>query len=482
MITPKKAVQAIGFRERMFGRALSLPDGMQPASDSEADLAGDAFFGLYSNPALLDEPPADRAINHSLMEYARTMSAWSDARSFCDGNAAATLATTSVLWEKLRTDEAIQQALKQQEEASQARDDAESKQAAADALKDIDPTQAQQMAEQAQKAQQHADALAQALSQRAGEITGNRLNQAVIASALKAGQEAGKEVATVMGGWGMDAGAQDRMSGDGITSFMRRIKSDKLAKIARLAGRFRGIGFDARNQRVVEGFLPDDVITTQDPALMFPSELAKISPGAPDAIRKMAATQWAEGGLLGWELKGDAEEAGPFVGAVDVSGSMMGMREINAKAITLGIAQIAKSENRRYELFSFSSNDNTIHASSDDDWLAHMNWAEQTIRGGTSFDIALTKAMALLDQIEQDGGKAGAADILFVSDGEAIVSPETAEKWTAYKERTGSRLFYVAVGRGYGSIEQLADRVFSVDELAAESADNLTRQIATGIQ
>lgn len=481
MITPKKTVHKLTLRDRIFGNALELPEGVEPENDSQRDLAGDAFFGLYTNPAMTDDPQPERAVNRALMDYARTLDAWQDARTFCDRNAVTALTTSQILWEKLRSDEAIQDALKQQEIADQAQRDADAMQAAADALQDIDQEQAAAMQERADEANQKADELTGQLQQRAQDLVDNRLNKSIIANAVKAGKDAGREVALSMAGWGMDAGQISKVGNGNVREFMKRTQGRKLSEIARLAGRFRGIGFDARHQRVVEGIMPDDIMATQDPLIMFPDELAKISPHAPEALRKLALAEFARGGLPGWELKGDAMESGPFVGAVDVSGSMGGMREIYGKAVTLGIAQIAKSETRHYELFSFSSSEKTINVNSQDDWSAHMDWAENTIRGGTNFDIALKKAMGLLDKIA-DGKQAGAADVVFVSDGEARVSASVRDAWIAYKERTGSRLFYVSVGhRGYRDIEDLADRVFSIAELEAESADNLTRQLATSI-
>ena len=477
-LAPQKTVQALTMRDRLFGTALTLPQGMEPNGDGEHDLAGDTFFGLHSGPDLLSDPPAGRELNHALLAYAKSLDAWKEARQFSDGNAPAALTTTQLLWEKLRTDDAIQQALQQQQEVEQAEQDAQSEQAIADALND------EQRAEMAQKAREHANQLANALKERAKELLDNRMNQGIIAGAVKAGKEAGKEMAMAMSGWGMEAGQRAKMDSGAIQTFANKMKSHKLKQIALLAGRLRGIGFSARNQQVVVGFTPNDVIRTQDPLKMLPGEVAKLSAGAPDPIRKLASVEWADGGLMGWDLTDDAQEAGAFVGAVDVSGSMRGVPEILAKAATLAIAQIAKADNRRYELFSFSSKQETIDASSNDDWQAHMEWAANTISGGTSFDIALTKAMSKIEQIEQETGqKSGKADLFFASDGEGGVSDAVAQRWAAFKDRTGSKLYYLQIGYGsYGQIEQIADKVFLVDELTPGGVESITRAMSVAIQ
>ena len=68
-----------------------------------------------------------------------------------------------------------------------------------------------------------------------------------------------------------------------------------------------------------------------------------------------------------------------------------------------------------------------------------------------------------------------AADCVFISDGEARPS-ETARRWRSFREETGARLMYVAVARGYGAIEELADQVFGVGDLIGDEADAVARE------
>ena len=473
-LNPAVSTVALTPGDRALGKFLTV-DVTGAPGEAEADLAGDIFHNLYSGRALQEEAPQERVVNHSLLGWASENNGWERAASNSRNNLTVATVTTKMLWDNLTTDEAVKKAMDRQQKAEEAQRQAEAARAAARAAAQAQFENAAELAKHADQAEQAAAKAQAKAAAEAGKLA-DPLNQAYIAKAVKEAADKSGEVAVAMGGWGHGAGQQLRTDPKAALQYMQRL-TPKAQEIAKRAGRFRDIGSQARLSTVAQGFTPNDMVLSKDLLKILPDQVALLGATSPDLLRKTTMIELANHGLLSFELSGEGEKAGPFVAAVDVSGSMHGEREITAKAIALGIAQVAQQENRIYNLFSFSSNhDNTIEVSSVDGWEAHLTWAEGTINGGTSFDLALLRSMDLLRSMG-DAGKA--ADVLFISDGEAMVSPQVAQQWKAFKAATGSRLLYVAVARtGYDSIERLADTVFSVTDLDVATGDKLSRSIA----
>jgi uncharacterized protein with von Willebrand factor type A (vWA) domain len=486
-LTPRKPVHQLTTRQRIMGRAIDLPAHVRPENEAQEDLAGDAVLSLMDAPPLREQVPAERSLNQTLIKYAKGLDAYKNARGSCAGNLPASLMAGGLLFNRLQADETINEAMQQQADLDEKQNEANAAEAAANALEqqpELTPEQQQQlqqMREQAQQAQTEASQMAQQLQDRVEQLIGNPTNQAAITRAMREAADTGKETAKVMAGWGIGSGTPARIDAQQAMNYLQRMNSEKLKKIALAAGRFRGIASDARSQRVVRGSHPTGVIRTQDPLQIFPTYLARISPLAPDAIRKLALAEFAEGGLPGTDRKSNANDSGDFVGATDVSGSMQyGMREVLAKGVMLGLAQAKKAEHRKYKLFSFSSDPNNIvSVDYQQGWPEHLDWAEKTIAGGTDFDLALTMTMRYIEEI---GAKK--TDVVFGSDGDGMVSEAKAAEWRAFSQRTGARLIYVPVANSRCvGVTELADMIFPVADLLAEgAADELTRKLAQAIR
>jgi len=444
----------------------------EPASLTEADLAGDGFFELFlQTPCAVTPPPQERAINRALLDWVTGTRSWEESKAPVVGNLPASIASASLLWELLTSEEALKAALEKQEEAAKAAEEARVQEVLAQAFSAAGmEAEARAAAEAASQAQARVQAALAQAEEALAAARQDAMVQAAVASAARQAGKAGQEVVQAMAGWGLGPGSAVRVDPQAALEFLRR-NSAKLRRIAELAGRMRGIALQTSRENVPTGPVPVDTGLVEDLTAIFPDELALLHPGAPSLIRAQAVARWAQGGLLGWKLAGQADRRGPFVAAVDVSGSMAGEREMVAKGVALGVAQAAKAEGRKYILFTFGADqDPIVVCTSDDDWEAHIAWAEQAAHGGTSFNRALQEAMERL-------GEDRRADLLFISDGEAWVADELAQAWLGFKRERGCRLLYVPVASGYGSMEKLADIVIPVSELDVQSGDDLTRSI-----
>jgi len=497
-LLPQKAVTRFGVADRAFARMGSMEVVNGPANDVERDLAGDTFSTIYRDAPTVDAAPDGREVNKSVIDFLRSNSQWSPMLDGARGDVLSSMVAAQTVYEYLRTDEAMKDALDAQAQADAERQKAEDAQAQADAADAAakalegagDAANAQQLRQQAQAARQQAQAATQAAAAaqadanaKAGKATGSKMTQALATSAIKEADEKAKEVAAVGAGFGRERGELTMGNMGQAQDVMRRL-SEKVRKIAKLAGRFRGIGFEARRNMTTRGTEPADLEFTQDFTRIFPTQIALMGP-AVSPLNRVQVLNWVETGLPGWKLTEREKERGPFVAGIDVSGSMTVTdrreftREEIGKGVALGVAQVAASEDRPYRLFSFSSrSDGLIECNSTQGWPEHLTWADAAMHGGTDFDFALANAMSHLDGMGEAGNK---ADLLFVSDGDATVAPATAEAWQEFKTRTGARMIYVAVagkGRGIDHLEKLADMVIDVADLSVEAGDVLAQEVS----
>lgn len=472
-LAPNISTLDLSLGDRAIGGLLQMQID-EPVTPGSLDLAGDAFFKLLQGNPYRDQVPPQRAVNQALLKWAESTPAWDAMTQHTRNNIASSLLSAQMLHATMQTDEVMGEALKQQDEAEMANKIAQQKEREAKAAEAAGRPNAEQARRMADEFRARANQQLEQAQANAEAVQANPLNRAAMGKAVReAGQEA-ERVSQIFSGWGHGPGSPMVRDAKGALAFMKKI-TPKTERIARFAGRMRGVGINARRQRVTTGDTPAALTYTDDLQRVLATELAQLSPLAPRLLRMRKLAEFAnQGGLLGRRTDGIMNEAGAFVFAGDVSGSMNGTREEQSKGVALGLAQIAALDDRPYHLFSFSSHhDQFIACASTDPWPAHLNWAEMTIAGGTDFDVALLEIMRLLTEMGDAGHN---ADAVIGSDGEGGVSTEVAELWRTFAQATGARLLYIPVAQGYGSIDDLADLVIPVDEAFT---DEIMRQAST---
>lgn len=500
---PSKSIQRLSVQERMLGRNVTLdiaPQGVELDPAAINDLAGDTFFSLLKRQPEYLEPgqvPAGRRVNAKLLELARSSGTFEAAKAQTAGNLLAAAKAATLLHASFTTDEFYQEALEAQAaedkaaaEAEQARNEAEAlEQAAAAAEAEGDAEQAAELGQaaaeagaRANEAKAKAQAAAEAVEAELEALEGDQMVKAAVQAALNQATEEAEQVNGMIKAWGSEVGNEIKEDLAAAREFEKRM-SGKLKRIAEMIGRCRGIAFNAKANKAGDGFIPTDVKLTQALPALMPEELARLSGYNHPALRATAIAEYLSNGLMGWDYTGPAEEAGPFIAAVDESGSMSGSREIAAKGMILGIAQAARAEGRDWSIGAFSSAGDDIRpVTSADSWQGLLDWAERFIDGGTDFDKALGWAM---DRLEADYEAARNADVLILTDGYGHVNPATAERWQALSAETGARLIYlplVAAEAAEGDpIGKLADRVIRLADIEA-GAESATAEVAAWLR
>ncbi len=251
----------------------------------------------------------------------------------------------------------------------------------------------------------------------------------------------------------------------------------KLKKLAKLVGRMKHHAlalrrkiFERRNDEVFEvgvgaelsRLLPHELVSLQHPLL-----------------RKDFIRRFVDNKLLQYDLRGVEEKGkGPVIVCLDGSSSMMGDKEIWAKALTLTLLEIARRERRLFRSICFSSANVPLQIVDLNPRVRYeaeidkvMQLAEYFPGGGTDFEKPLDAALACIRESRFKRG-----DIVFITDGECRVHDDWAERFRAEKEALGFSLFSILIDVGTSSLSSLkafSDKITSVSQLTSEGVKDL---------
>lgn len=480
-LLPRVSVVELAPLEYGLGRVLEVAVS-PPNNEAEADLLGDTFFCMYkAAPKLKPENKVgiERALNRLLLGWLLETEAWQTVHQKTLANLLTSLSTAILMWDLLRDDLILKEIFKEQQEIEETLIEAQKAEQQAQAYQEAG------MHESAQKSAQHAamlkasaQAKVEAAKQNLENIKRSYLGKVAVAGALEQAKREAEKVTEVVCAWGDGIGRNVLSDPSAALELMGNF-DEKIGRILRLVGRLRGIGWKARHHKVDDvdgqGYVPTDVTLTKDLRGVWPQELAFLNPRVPRTLRAHAALRFAEEGFMGWEYEPNNKERGLFVVAVDASWSMgTNDKEIYAKAIALALAKVARAEGHDYVIFTFNGwGSEGAVVTSKQDLRDHIAWARHGCSGGTSFDWALKKLMESISGLDPS-----LTDAVVISDGQCEISPDMAEEWKRFAVKHGVRLFYVAVGQGYGDMEGLADAAVSLEDLNNKTADELTAEIA----
>lgn len=152
---------------------------------------------------------------------------------------------------------------------------------------------------------------------------------------------------------------------------------------------------------------------------------------------------------------GNKKDKGPVIICLDTSGSMHGIPEAIAKAITLGVVKSAASENREILIISFSTSFETMRINqleNADKMEILIDFLSSSFHGGTDISSALEHA--LLSARE----KLSSADVLVISDFVSQDFSQNCSKKILDAKKRGTRFFAVSMGdRGNNNILKFMD-------------------------
>ena len=151
-------------------------------------------------------------------------------------------------------------------------------------------------------------------------------------------------------------------------------------------------------------------------------------------------------------------ERGPIIVCLDTSGSMAGVPELVAKAVTLEAMRTAHRENRHCYLLAFSGPDQVEKLELDlsPEGLGRLlSFLSLSFHGDTDVESPVSWALSLIEQEVWSR-----ADVLMVSDGEFDVSGNLVNRVTRAIAEGGNRFHGLRIGsHGASGMEKICDPI-----------------------
>lgn len=446
------------------------------APDTGPELWADLFalFDLVV-PALVDADSmaAGFGINHRVIATMSTMPetallrSWTQGDAFASASASMSLRpTVEVIYDRLRTTEKVAEAL-----ATERR-----------RLEDMDEEEAApDLADLVER-----EAAAEAL---AGRDTGMMV--LLLRSAARQVADATEAEVERARMW---SGGHDltRMPLEKRLELARRLRTAHFAAMADLFGAIRQLMAAAKRTVVPEA--PDDLGDVEygrDLARVLPSALAQLAD--PDQEWAFLAA-YANGRLPMMEQRGtETIGRGGVICCTDTSVSMAtpmapkGTRDMRAKALGLVLLDQCRAQGRsfygivfsdRYDAFSgeLSGQPQLMEFDFSGEFPPQqvIDYAEAFFGGGTNFTLPLDRALAILEAEFAATGKTE-SDIVFITDGEARVTPRWMERFHRRLHAIGGRVWGLTLAtRRDEPLSSICEgRVASFDDITSPDANLL---------
>lgn len=174
----------------------------------------------------------------------------------------------------------------------------------------------------------------------------------------------------------------------------------------------------------------------------------------------------------------EAEETlaeGEIVLALDKSGSMDGEKYKLASGLVFAYHRVAKMKNRPFYCIGFDGSlQDSVEIKTTEDC---MKFLRNFSGGGTDFDLPLVEACRIIGE----NPKFSTADIIFVTDGNSTIEPETLSKIADIKSKIGLKILGVSIQafRGKQTMETFCDKVWDFNTVTEQKAEDFYKSAFT---
>ena len=239
-----------------------------------------------------------------------------------------------------------------------------------------------------------------------------------------------EDLESICKAWGLEGGS--KVPFDIKLDAIETIRhSEKLKRMTDMIGRFKDTAIAEQKRKTNLG-ATDIRSVTQGNKIQdaLPSEKMLLNNAT---TKKDFYNRYSENKLAVYDKENrDAKNKGPIIVCCDESGSMSGDPEQWAKAITVGVIEIAQMQRRDFAYIRYSSSaDEPIIISKGEvapDKVIKI--CNEFIGGGTNFRAPLEKAMKVIETSDFKN-----ADILFISDGDCGIDEGFQRKFIEVKEQ-----------------------------------------------
>lgn len=318
-----------------------------------------------------------------------------------------------------------------------------------------------------------AQQLAEAQEQLAGSQDMQNLQQELkqaLRSATKQALDDVSEIDDFMSSWGIEPGGDNRVSVDECKQALERIRRSKeLKELSKMLGQFRAIAKNNLKQKSKgEGGVLKDVRTGNDVVRMLPSEKGLMGS---KVTKPLFLKKYSEKQCLQYEVENRKRKGmGPMIILVDRSGSMGGNRISWAKAVALGLLEIATNQKRNAYIAFFDNNVRSSLTWKFEKGASRPNdiidIAEVDASGGTTFSKPVEYAMNIISR-EPAFKK---ADITFITDGDCCLTEKQEEELIKQKKEKNVKIQSILINVGedcsIAGIDNWSDSVRKVSSMA----------------
>lgn len=247
----------------------------------------------------------------------------------------------------------------------------------------------------------------------------------------------------------------------------QRLKdSDRLKKIAQLAGRMERVAASKARSRIRPGVGEiHGVNLSGDIARLLPSELVHLKR---PRLKLALLARLQEHKALSYAIQGkEPQGRGPVVVLLDESSSMRDDgKDIWSKAVALALLSTATKQKRAWHLVAFNGAIiREVCIAPDKCTPADIqNALDHGCRGGTDFDAPVQRAADLI----KSSKIMRQADVVLITDGEDELEPVSIEAAKALTKSEGASWFVIGVGSGAAecctsSLSKIATSMFQVN-------------------
>ena len=290
-----------------------------------------------------------------------------------------------------------------------------------------------------------------------------------------------QQVSDYVQAWGLGEGSDVKVPFGLKRSALERIRnSDYLRKFTDMIGKYKECAVTEQKKKVKASAIEIKSVKVGDKIEdALPSDKLNL---CNEVTKKDFYRRMTQGQLMSYDKESQKQKnKGPIIVCIDQSGSMQGDKDMWAKALAVGILEVAQLQKREFACIPYDSHcrKTTIIHKDEISPDKIIGIAEERATGGTDFERPLQEASKL---IEDSNFKE--ADIVFITDGDCCVSDEFRRKFKQLKEDKEFRTMGVLVDYGHTSsttLNDFCDSVTTVSQIAdAKNANSDVNKMIFG--
>ena len=281
-----------------------------------------------------------------------------------------------------------------------------------------------------------------------------------------------QQVSEYVNAWGLGEGSNIKVPFGIKKNALEKIRnSDYLKKFTDMIGKYKECAIAEQKKKAKSAAVEIKSVTTGDKIQdALPSDKINL---CNDTTKRDFYRRMTEGQLMTYDKDSHKDKnKGPIIVCIDQSGSMAGDKDMWAKALAVGILEVAQMQKREFACIPYDSRVREVTIIHKDEISPEkiIGIAEQRATGGTDFEAPLREASKL---IEDSNFKE--ADIVFITDGDCGIRDDFRRKFKQLKEDKEFRAMGVLVDYGHCSrttLDDFCDSITNVSKIADATAAN----------